>query len=188
MASEFEHTPRFGIEELKVDDIDAATEMRKQSWIDTYVNVDLNITEEWINEYFADKLSAENLQKRRKRFLDAKAAGTFNAWVARDNSGKIIGSTTPFVMENGTQRVGSIYIDKEWHGKGLGAQLMQKVVDWFDPDKPIALEVISYNERAKAFYKKWGFEEEPGSETLYADRIPEITMIRKPNNQIEGEV
>lgn len=184
MANEFEPVPHFEIEEMTVEDVDAATEKRKQSWIDTYVNEEFGVTREWIEEYFADKLSDENKQKRHDRFIANKESGNFNAWVARNEAGEIIGSVTPFIEPNGIQRVGSIYIDKEWHGKGVATQLMQKIIDWFDPDKPIELGVVTYNERAKAFYRKWGFEEIEGSETLYADKIPEVRMIRKASNEI----
>ena len=61
----------------------------------------------------------------------------------------------------------SLYVDKNWHGTGMASELMQRVVDWFDDTKPIELGVVAYNERAKAFYKKWGFEEIPNTETLF---------------------
>lgn len=58
---------------------------------------------------------------------------------------------------------------------------MEKVIDWFDESKPIELGVAAYNERAKAFYRKWGFEEIVGSEQLFDGKIPEVKMIRKVN-------
>ena len=60
---------------------------------------------------------------------------------------------------------------------------MQKIIEWSDPTKPIELGVVTYNARARAFYKKWGFEEIPGSETLFDNKIPEIKMIRKGDQQ-----
>lgn len=45
--------------------------------------------------------------------------------------------------------------------------------------KPIDLEVVTYNGRAKAFYRKYNFDEIPGTEVLFAEKIPVITMIRK---------
>ena len=55
---------------------------------------------------------------------------------------------------------------------------MQKVLEGFDPKKPVELGVVAYNERAKAIYRKWGFEEVQGSEKLFDNLIPEVTMIR----------
>ena len=99
--------------------------------------------------------------------------------MVQDSTGKVIGSTTPYVDSEGRQHVGSLYVAKEWHGKGVGGALMQKVIDWSDDKKPIELGVASYNERAKAFYRKWGFVEVSDSETLFANKIPEIKMERK---------
>lgn len=169
----------FTIAEMTVDDIEPATKMRLQSWLDTYVNEEAGISREWIEQRNIEQLSPEKTQSRHDRFLEGKMCGTFNAWVAKDASGKIIGSTTPFVDSEGRQRVGSIYVDKDWLGEGVGGRLMQKVVDWFDSSKPIELTVVSYNERAKAFYRKWGFEEVPNSDGLHDDVIPEIRMIRR---------
>lgn len=90
---------------------------------------------------------------------------------------------TPYRDENGTQQVGSMYVDKNWHGKGVGGALMQRIIEWADPAKPIELGVVAYNERAKAFYRKWGFEEIPGSETLFDSKIPEVKMVRKGDGQ-----
>lgn len=184
--SDSEPRPAFTLEEMTVDTIDAATLSRKQSWLDTYVNEGLGVTKEWIEKYFVDKLSPDAHEARKERFLKGKNDGAFNAWVARSEQGEVIGSTTFFVKEDGTQELASIYVDTAWHGTGVGAQLIEKVIAWFDSSKPIELGVVTYNERAKAFYRKWGFEEIPNSETKFADLLPEIRMIRKPSNQQEG--
>lgn len=47
--------------------------------------------------------------------------------------------------------MGSLYVDKAWHGQGVGGALMQKVIEWADPEEPVELGVVIYNERAKAF-------------------------------------
>lgn len=167
--------PQFAITELTADTIDAGNRMRLQSWLDTYVNDELGVTREWIEARNARQMSDEKRAQRLARLNNPMSAG----WVALDKRGKVIGMATPHVDEEGRQHVGSLYVDKDWHGKGVGAALMQKIIGWCDPTKPIELGVVSYNERAKAFYRKWGFEEIPGSKTLFDDKIPEIMMIRK---------
>jgi GNAT superfamily N-acetyltransferase len=124
-------------------------------------------------------MSDEKRARRLERLGNPKSAG----WVALDQYGKVIGMATPHVDDEGRQHVGSLYTDKNWHGKGIGGALMQKIIDWSDPEKPIELGVVTYNERAKAFYRKWGFKEVPGSETLFDDMIPEVMMIRKGDKQ-----
>ena len=167
--------PQFTIARMTADTVDAANEMRLESWLDTYVNDDLGVTREWIQKRNENQMSDEVRARRLERLKDPNSA----AWVALDAAGRVIGLTTPYVDEEGRQHLGSLYVDKLWHGKGVAGQLMQKAIDWYDQTKPIELGVVTYNERAKAFYRKWGFEEVPGSETLFDDKIPEIMMIRK---------
>ncbi len=179
---EREQVSQFTIEVMRLEDIEEATAVRLQSWLDTYVNDEAGVTREWIEARNHFQKSPEKQASRRERFSRGAANGTFCAWVACDEQGAIIGSTAPFVDEEGIQHVGSLYIDKSWHGRGVGKALMQEVMDWFDLTEPIELGVVTYNERAKAFYRKWGFVEIPGSETLFDDKMPEIKMIRKGDN------
>lgn len=176
---EKELSPKFTIDEMRLDDIESATEMRLQSWLDTYVNDELGVTREWIEERNRGQLSRERVKSRRDRFLAGRKAGTFSAWVARDAGGNIIGSTTPFRDEDGSWRLGSLYVAKNWHGTGVANQLMQRAMDWLGENEDVHLGVVSYNERAKAFYRKWGFVEVPDSEELFDDLIPEVKMVRK---------
>lgn len=167
--------PQFTITELTADTIDAANRMRLASWLSTYVNDELGITREWIQERNKNQMSDDIRAKRLERLSDPNCAG----WVALDADDNVIGMTAPYIDDEGRQHVGSLYVNKVWHGKGVGGALMQKVIDWCDPQKQIELGVATYNERARAFYRKWGFEDIPGSETLFADKIPEVKMIRK---------
>ena len=165
---------QFTVTELTADTIDEGNRMRLESWLDTYVNDELGVTREWILELNKNQMSDEVRARRLERFNNPNCAG----WVAIDQAGKVIGMTTPYIDDDGRQHVGSLYVAKAWHGKGVGGALMQKVVDWCDPKKPIELGVVIYNERAKAFYHKWGFVEVPGSEELFDDKMPEVKMVR----------
>lgn len=171
---EKEPKPQFTIEKISAETFDEANRMRLQSWLDTYVNDELGVTREWIEGRNIVQMTDEKRKARLERLNDPRYAG----WIAKDADGKVIGVTTPYVDEEGVQHVGSLYVDKEWHGKSVGRKLMQMVVDWCDPTKSIELGVVTYNERAKAFYRKWGFEEVPGSETLFDDKVPEVKMVR----------
>lgn len=171
--------PRFTIEEMTVDTVEQATKMRLASWLETYVNEEAGVTREWIEARNKEQLSPEKAAARRERLGNSNG----ERWVARDQDGNVIGVTTPYRDDEGVQHVGSLYVDQKWHGKGVGGALMQKVIAWSDPTKPLELGVVAYNERAKAFYRKWGFEEIPGSDMLFDDKIPEIKMIRKGGKQ-----
>src|SRR5687768_120954 len=171
--------PEFTISPMQKDDVEAATEMRLKSWLDTYVNVDAGVSREWIIERNKKQLSPEKIEFRKSLLDNPKVAG----FVAKDQSGRVIGSATPYEDSDGVQHVGSLYVEKEWHGKGVGGALMQKIIEWSNPSKPIILGVVSYNERAKAFYRKWGFVEIKESETLFDNKLPEVMMTRKGDEQ-----
>lgn len=171
----------YTIEIMRPDDVEPATRMRLQSWLDTYVNETVGVTSEWIKEHTLEQLDPERIQLRREA-LDNMQRG---AWVAKSIEGEIIGVTTPFIDTDNTQHVGSLYVDKRYHGLGVAHDLMREVINWSDPRLPLTLGVVTYNDRAKAFYRKWGFEEIPGTEQLFAHKIPEITMIRKGDKQDE---
>lgn len=176
---EQELQPTFTIERMQPEDVEPATRMRLQSWLATYVNDERGVTREWIEERNQEQLRPEHIQRGIERLnIPGRVC-----YVARSSDGEIIGSTTPYIDEEGVQYVGSLYVDERFHGKGVGQQLMQKIVEWSDPTKPIVLGVVTYNERAKAFYRKWQFEEVPDSETLFDNKIPEIKMIRKGDAQ-----
>lgn len=180
MSPKKEPRPEFEITKMLPDDVEAATIMRLECWLDTYINNEVGVTRKWIEDHNLAQITPEKNEIRKERLKDpTHQAG----WVAKDLAGKIIGSTTPFIYDDGRQDVGSLYVKKEWRGQGVATVLMQKVIDWFNPAKPIELGVVAYNERAKSFYRKWGFEEVPGSELLFDDKIPEIKMIRKGGSQ-----
>lgn len=121
---EKEPQPQYVVEEMQLEDIEAATAMRLKSWLDTYPNDELGISREWVEQRNAAQQSEAKIESRRQRFIDGKAGGTFNAWVAKGAEGRIIGSTTPYIDEDDTRHIGSLYVDKEWHGTGIAHQLM----------------------------------------------------------------
>jgi len=179
MVAISEQSQKFSVEKMTVDDVQPANELRLESWIDTYVNDELGITRRWIEVHNQDQNTVESNERRKIRLTHPNHA----AWVAKDSSLKIIGLTTPFMDDEGVQHVGSLYVDKNWLGKGVGSALMQKVIDWSNTTKPIELHVVAYNERAIAFYQKWGFEMQAHYYELFDDKIPEIMMIRKGDKQ-----
>ena len=52
-----------------------------------------------------------------------------------------------------------LYIDSTWIGQGIGAKLMQAVLDFAINNgfKTCWLRVLKGNDRAIAFYRRWGF-------------------------------
>lgn len=170
---------QFTIEEMTDATIEPATKVRLQSWLETYVNEKMGVTQEWVEARNKKQLQSDRVAIRKKWLHSPNVS----SWIAKDLEGTVIGVATPYRDDEGIQHVGSLYVDKKWHGRGVGGQLMRKIIDWSDPAQPIQLGVATYNERAKAFYRKWGFEEVIGSDTLFDNTIPEVIMIRKGDKQ-----
>ncbi len=72
-------------------------------------------------------------------------------------------------FENGgrrrTQHVGifSIFISRDWRGKGVGSTLIKMLLDWATAHpviEKVTLEAFATNKRAIALYEKFGFQVE----------------------------
>ena len=164
------------------EDVEAIVAMHARSWLDTYPNKALGVTREWVQERTSRWFEAEALEKRRDIIRRCENNSDALYCVAQNERGEIVGMVAPFRNEQ-IQRVGAIYVEKEYHGSGLAQALMDRVIAWADPHRPLELTVTTYNERAKAFYRKYGFEEIEGSEHIVHDKLPVITMIRKGEKQ-----
>lgn len=174
-----QQTYEFYISNTRADDVEPIARMVMQSWLETYVNAEHGILEDWIRQRYEDKLKPEALQEKRNKLAENKNNPDFGSFVAKDSGGRVIGMATPYRDKEGRQQLGALYVDKEYHGKGVAGELMKKVLEWSNPLEPIYLGVASFNERAKAFYRKWGFREIPGSERMHDNMIPEIVMVKE---------
>ncbi|HEU5121549.1 MAG TPA: GNAT family N-acetyltransferase [Candidatus Saccharimonadales bacterium] len=169
------------ITDATTDDVEAIIAMHAQSWRDTYPNENAGVSHEWVENRVQTWSNPEKLAKRTEKIKQASHDPDLLYRVAKDSEGRIIGMIMPHRDET-TQRVGAIYVDKAYYGTGLAQRLMSEILDWADPTRPLELEVATYNERAKAFYRKYGFKEVEGSEYNY-DVIPVVKMIRKGDRQ-----
>ena len=168
----------FVIRNTTADDILELRTMHGQSWRDTYENTEHGISREWLEQRTAAWITSEGIEKSKEYFKDVFGHPDHLHQVAENEQGDIIGLVH---MSNSEQRrhLQAIYIDKRYYGTGLAQQLMDRAIAWGDTSSPIYLEVVTYNERAKAFYRKYHFKEKPGTETFFSDIIPILTMERE---------
>ena len=165
------------------DDVPDMVRMYSQSWIDTYTNPDKGVTREWVEARVAPRSTPQNLERLAKLIADSDPVRGAN-WVAVSDDA-VIGMCRPYCDRTGRCHVGAIYVDKAWHSKGVGAALMERILDWVGPGRDVELQVATYNERARRFYTMWGFVEQPGSEALYDGLIEEVTMVRPSPGSLE---
>lgn len=168
-----------------LDDAEIICDIRDRAWIEAYPNAELGITAKDI-EINAKGLHGEFVPKRIAWFKDKLAKNDENwiCYVAQINNvarGFVVASTE----DDGRKFLNSIYVEPNFQGKGLGAMLMQKALDWLGGDEDIYLEVLSYNQNAINFYKRFGFEqtdaavpEEPNL-PAFIKSLPQMEMVLK---------
>ena len=165
------------IRDTTLEDLLPLRVMHAQSWRDTYPNEAEGVPRKWVEERTARWITPEGIEESKERVKDTYGhPGHFHK-IAIDGD-KVAGVVHAAKTEE-KQHLHALYIAKEYYGTGLAGRLMEVALKWIDPNRPIDLQVVTYNERAKAFYRKYGFEEVPGTEDKYADVMPVITMERK---------
>lgn len=142
-----------------------------QSWLDTYTNPGLGIDEDALMAMLNP--TPERLERYRAA-LERGNSAERAAWVAVGD-GRVVGLCTPYTDNDGRQRLGALYVEKAWWGRGVGRALLDEALAWRDPSRAFLLEVATYNERAIRFYERAGFVRLPGEE-VHADVIPVLWM------------
>lgn len=165
------------IRDTTVEDILPLRTMHGQSWRDTYPNEEQGVSREWVEERTASWITPEGIEKSKEHVKDIYGHPNHIHKVAL-HDGKIVGGVHISKTKE-KQHLEALYIDKAYYGTGLAQRLMEEALNWSDPHRPIDLQVATYNVRAKAFYRKYGFKEKPGTEEKFAEVIPVITMERE---------
>ena len=101
------------------------------------------------------------------------------AGLLAESNGMVIGHVGGYRLDNGNFYVDHLHVDRDWHGRGIAALLMNGLRDHLKtemapPPDAIELTVLKGNDRALAFYHKQGFAELGEGEGL-AD-IPAIHL------------
>jgi ribosomal protein S18 acetylase RimI-like enzyme len=174
------------IERAKPEDAEAVVEVLRLTWMDTYPNAEVGITDEDIRlrtEGEHGERIGQNINKWRKNIENID--GSRLVIVARIN-GKVVGVTAPRVTD-GIRRLGALYVLPEAQGKGVGGLLIRKALEWHGNKDDIYLNVATYNLHAIDFYRNYGFEQTDNpvvdEGNVYGKtQIPEIEMVRKAKN------
>lgn len=150
--------------------------VQQEGWLTAYVNPDLGITADLINTRFANR--EERLAKLRERATEITAGVVDKRlWVAV-SGGEVIGYCSPLKLTETSGRLGALTVTPAFQGKGVAAHLIQLAIDWFGP-MPMDLEVVAYNQRAIAFYKKFGFVETGSASLEIGDKLMPLIKMRR---------
>ncbi|MGH7196823.1 MAG: GNAT family N-acetyltransferase [Candidatus Saccharimonadales bacterium] len=170
---------QIAIQKATSQDAEAIAHVQSVTWLATYSNANLGITEADIRKRLEGghgERTAGRIEKWRKSIEHG------DVYVAR-LGGKMVGFTSPLVSSDGQHRIGALYVLPKAQGKGVGSQLIQKNLQWHG-SSPVYLTVAAYNQNTINFYKKFGFKETGKQvEDLPArekgdKELPEIEMMR----------
>ena len=176
----FEQAPQPVIREAVVSDAEPARTMQAQSWLDTYPNDKMGVPYEWVKARTDGWFKPESMAKSRE-ILQRAIDDPKQFYRVAELNGQIVGFIHGVIRDDGSGHLWGLYTDKFTHGSGLSGRLMQELDGFFSEHgvTTVDLEVVSYNERAIRFYEKWGFTKVPGSEDLFADKMPDVRMERR---------
>jgi diamine N-acetyltransferase len=141
------------IREATPKDALAIVKVLHQTWLDTYLNEELKITRETIDESYKDSYKLENIEKLQERI---KNIPNNQKRLVAESHGEIV-AVSRGVIENDFNELKTIYVLPNFQGQGIGKKLWNEMLEFFDNSKKIVLSVVTYNKNAIEFYKKLGF-------------------------------
>jgi ribosomal protein S18 acetylase RimI-like enzyme len=181
--------PEFDSQSAKIeraipDDAEVICDIRDRAWLKAYPNAELGITAEDIR-INAQGRDGEFVPRRvaylKEQFAKDDGIGLTTFVAKVDN--KVIGYVDPRIDEQNHRRIDAIYVAPEAQGMGVGGKLMRQVLDLYGRDQDIFLEVVSYNQNAIDFYKRFGFEQtdavvpEEEGRPDYLKTLPQVEMV-----------
>jgi ribosomal protein S18 acetylase RimI-like enzyme len=124
-------------------------------WLHAYPNEEYGVTRDHV--LLRDMEGQERVAKHEQRILENDEHKL--SWVSVYH-GIIIGwCVAEKHQEQDRNELVSLYVLPSYHGRGVGPKLLQTALAWLGNEKDIFLHVVSYNERAICFYKRFGFED-----------------------------
>jgi ribosomal protein S18 acetylase RimI-like enzyme len=132
-------------------DIDGILAVRKETWLSTYPNKREGISYDDLEAKLAFRQIASH-ESLTKLILDDPFS---RLWVAKD-ADRVIGFSGAQKADT-NNRLSVLYVLPHYQRHGIGKRLLERTLAWLGREKSIVLEVVSYNETAIRFYRKFGF-------------------------------
>jgi ribosomal protein S18 acetylase RimI-like enzyme len=132
----------------------------RQTFIETFAasNTPADMATFLVQVYGSD-IQLEELQQARYTFLLAEMQGQLVGYAKlwRDSDLGLAAGEAP----SGRLEIKQLYVAEAWIGTGLGAALMRRVLELAQAENctAVVLGVWEHNERARAFYQRFGFRE-----------------------------
>ncbi len=166
----------FFVRDADAKDLESVARIQYDSWVDTYSSEATGVNEDDIQRHLGSLV--DSTMEWRRLFESAKKE-TDKIFVI-DEHGQVVGfcHAKKFLKEN---RIVALHIDPKRHGIGAGTRIFQRVLKWFGDEKDVSLGVVATNQRAIAFYQKFGFEKDDEGSNLVVNgkEVPTIRMVCK---------
>jgi ribosomal protein S18 acetylase RimI-like enzyme len=168
------------VREVTIGDLEVLIELGVRTFNETFAH--LNNAEDmdaYLSSAFEPNQVASEIADAQSTFLLAEV-GTLAVGYAKLHRG----IAPECVSGERSIELARLYVTQEMHGRGVAQTLMQDMVErshreGFDT---IWLGVWEHNERAKAFYSKWGFLE-TGSHIFQLGSDPQTDLIMERSLQ-----
>ncbi len=159
------------IHEANLENAKDILKIQSQTWITNYPNPQIGITKKDIEEKI--KQWHKEGEDRIKQILTTPNSHT---WVAKCGD-KVIGFIGVLKGEQ-YNSIEAVHILPEFQGKGIGTKLIKKALEWLGNNKPVSLEVVTYNINAQRLYYRLGFKKQSDT-TCYTITLPNGKQIPK---------
>ena len=144
-----------------------------KTWLATYPNEKVGVTKDDIEYIWRNRKEGDG-----SRFASFRENEIF---LTAKESGEVVGLCSVILHEDKNE-LKAIYVLLDYQGKGIGKMLWNEMLNYFNKNVPVVIEVAEYNISAIEFYKKLGFEEtgkkiEMAIKMKSGTVIPEIEMV-----------
>ncbi len=169
------------ISKIKPEDALGVREVLRDTWIATYPNEELGITEADIADSYKDLFTEESIEKYQERIRNFP--DSIQTFVAKDGD-RIVG-VCRVIIENDSNELKMLYVHPKFQGKGIGKALWEESKKLFNENNRIFVNVATYNNQAIKFYEKLGFKdtgkrfEDEGFRFKNGANIPQMEMVIK---------
>lgn len=169
---------------MRAEDAEQVTRVWHGAWLDTYVRPG-GVPAQWVDRYWEDRLTPTGIARLAGRAEQSGRAGTTGgggrglSYVVAEAAGQVVAIAVADSPPSGSQHLHALYVEAGSRRLGVGTALLTAVLELMDSSRPVQLGVAAFNDGARRFYHRHGFQEVPGSEHLYEGILPEITMCRQ---------
>lgn len=160
-------------------DAEGINEVIKRSWYATYVNSQIGITKEDVDQMYAQN-EQQQIEVFRKRIENPK--DTDLTLIAKEDD-QVVGVIRLVTYEDHV-RVRTFYVDPSQTGKGIGTRLWNESLIYLPKDRPVVAWPTEHTKSVE-FYKKIGFvptgEQEVGEPMVMSGSMMTIIKMIKTN-------